>query len=160
MTKLYRPVNTSKTLWPIGSIYLSVNSTSPQTLFGGTWTQISNRFLYCVTSGAKETGGSSTTGSTTLTVDQIPAHTHGSKSLTGSHYTYDYVGSRANGIVSETVANANGVGFGSRGYNETPWKQFAFNATHEHSSVGGGKGHTHSQNLPPYFKIYAWYRTA
>jgi hypothetical protein len=32
-------------LYPVGSIYLSVNSTSPATLFGGTWAQLKDRFL-------------------------------------------------------------------------------------------------------------------
>ena len=27
-----------ETIYPIGSIYMSANSTSPATLFGGTWT--------------------------------------------------------------------------------------------------------------------------
>ena len=30
---------------PVGSIYLSVNATSPATLFGGTWVQLKDRFL-------------------------------------------------------------------------------------------------------------------
>ena len=32
-------------IYPIGSIYMSVNGTSPATLFGGTWEQIKNGFL-------------------------------------------------------------------------------------------------------------------
>ena len=32
-------------IYPIGSIYFSVNSTSPATLFGGTWTRIQEKFL-------------------------------------------------------------------------------------------------------------------
>lgn len=31
--------------YPIGSIYMSVNSTNPGELFGGTWEQIQGRFL-------------------------------------------------------------------------------------------------------------------
>ena len=31
--------------YPVGSIYLSLNSTSPASLFGGTWKQIKDRFL-------------------------------------------------------------------------------------------------------------------
>lgn len=146
-------------VYPVGSIYVSMNSTNPSSIIGGTWTQIKDKFLYCTTS-SKVTGGSTTTGSHTLTVDEIPAHSHGSKTLTGGFYAYDYTGSRANGIVSESNANNNGVGFSNNATAETPWKNFNIKATHEHNSVGGGGSHTHSQNLPPYITCYAWYRTA
>lgn len=33
------------TIYPVGSIYMSVNSTSPASLFGGTWEQLKDRFL-------------------------------------------------------------------------------------------------------------------
>ena len=32
-------------IYPVGSIYMSVNSANPATLFGGTWAQITGRFL-------------------------------------------------------------------------------------------------------------------
>ena len=35
-------------VYPVGSIYMSVNSTSPATLFGGTWEQIKGRMLLAV----------------------------------------------------------------------------------------------------------------
>lgn len=38
-------VNVLDLIYPIGSLYLSVNSTNPSTLFGGTWEQIKDRFL-------------------------------------------------------------------------------------------------------------------
>ena len=34
-----------ETIYPVGSIYMSVSGTSPATLFGGTWEQIQERFL-------------------------------------------------------------------------------------------------------------------
>lgn len=46
-------------LFPIGSIYTSISSTSPATLFGGTWEQIQGRFLLSASSSysAGGTGG-------------------------------------------------------------------------------------------------------
>lgn len=63
--------------WPVGSIYLAYNKTNPSTLFGGTWVRIENAFLWAIDdSGAiGMTGGEKTH---TLTVNELPAHTHGS----------------------------------------------------------------------------------
>lgn len=33
-------------VYPIGSVYMSINSTSPATFIGGTWERIQGRFLY------------------------------------------------------------------------------------------------------------------
>ncbi|EAX79746.1 hypothetical protein TVAG_539780, partial [Trichomonas vaginalis G3] len=60
-----------QTLYPIGSIYTSMNSTKPEVVLGfGTWTQIVDRFLYCANS-SKETGGSKT-----ISGENLPAHSH------------------------------------------------------------------------------------
>lgn len=56
--------------FPIGFIYLSQNSTSPATTFGGTWAALDeDRFLR--PSNAWTTGGSKK-----ISVDQMPSHTH------------------------------------------------------------------------------------
>ena len=34
-------VNLGQVVYPIGSIYMSTNSTSPANIFGGSWSQIS-----------------------------------------------------------------------------------------------------------------------
>lgn len=46
-------------VYPVGSIYMSVNNTNPGTLFGGTWAQIQERFLLAAgtTYPAGSTGG-------------------------------------------------------------------------------------------------------
>ena len=57
-------------LYPIGSIYTSMNNINPSKFIGGTWEQIVDRFLYCSNS-SLETGGSKK-----ITVAQLPAHSH------------------------------------------------------------------------------------
>ena len=62
-------------VYPVGSIYISYNSTNPGTLFGGTWENYGNgRVLKGINSGtAGQTGGSN---SLTLKEENLPAHTH------------------------------------------------------------------------------------
>ena len=85
-------------IYPVGSIYWSSNNTNPGTLFGGTWTQIKDKFILAAgdsyTNGA--TGGAATV---TLTVSNMPSHTH---SFTPS----GTVGSHSHSFTpSGTVAN-------------------------------------------------------
>lgn len=63
--------------YPVGSIYIAFHHTSPASLFGGTWTRIENCFLWATTSGGTIGlhGGSETH---TLTVKELPRHSHGS----------------------------------------------------------------------------------
>lgn len=62
-------------IYPIGSIYLSVNSTSPQQLFGGEWEQIKDKFL--LSAGDTYSGGSEGgEAEHILTIDEMPSHNH------------------------------------------------------------------------------------
>ena len=124
-------------IYPIGSIYMSINSTNPSTLFGGTWTRLpKGKFLYNIDSDSASWGNGNSTGTTTnshtLTVDQMPSHTH----TVDKYYN--------TGIGGYYVYGSNGTG--SKLTNDT-----GINAT------GGGKGHSH--NIP-YISVYMWRRTA
>ena len=62
-------------VYPVGSIYFSSKNTNPGTLFGGTWTQIKDRFILAAgdyySNGA--TGGAATV---TLAVSNMHSHKH------------------------------------------------------------------------------------
>ena len=62
-------------IYPVGSIYMSINSTDPSELFGGEWEQIKDRFLLaCGTTYSNgATGGEATH---TLTTNEMPTHSH------------------------------------------------------------------------------------
>lgn len=68
-------VNLMDIIYPVGSIYQSMNATSPASSIGGTWTQLKT-FLYGSTT-AKQTGGEATH---TLTIDEMPKHQHAANS--------------------------------------------------------------------------------
>ncbi|KAI5531060.1 keratin-associated protein family, partial [Trichomonas vaginalis G3] len=70
-----------QTLYPVGSIYTSMNSTNPATVLGfGMWKQIVDKFLYCARY-SKQTGGSKK-----IKEANLPPHTHtGTTNFSGDH---------------------------------------------------------------------------
>lgn len=64
-------------IYPVGSVYICWSHVSPATLFGGTWVRIQNAFLWgCDADGEIGiTGGEKTH---TLSVNELPKHSHGS----------------------------------------------------------------------------------
>ena len=75
-------------IYPVGAVYISVDDTSPATLFGGTWTAFATgRTLVGIDTGdsdfdtVEEEIGSKTH---TLTSDEMPSHTHTQDSHTHS----------------------------------------------------------------------------
>lgn len=123
-------------VYPVGAIYMSVSSTSPATLFGGTWEQIENRFLLAAGSSytAGNTGGEATH---TLTKNEMPTH---------SHEIYSGYGD-----VVSNVSDA--YRYQTWGSSDRGWKTGNLGT----SNIGGGKAHN---NMPPYLVVYMWKRTA
>ena len=120
-------------IYPVGSIYMSVNDTNPANLFGGTWTQLKDRFL--LGAGSTYTNGS-TGGSATqkLSAANLPSHTHPQYIATDGGSTsanLDY-----NGWVSNGKAVAQGIPTGATGQG------------------------TKFDIMPPYLVVYMWQRTS
>lgn len=119
-------------VYPVGSIYLSVNAASPATLFGGTWERLKDRFLLAAgdTYAAGAAGGEA---AHTLTTGEMPSHTH---------QWSGYVWMKSDGVRDEdyrTPIDGNDV-----------WSSSML-------SAGGGAPHN---NMPPYLAVYIWKRTA
>lgn len=105
--------------WPVGSIYLAYNHTDPSTLFGGTWTRITNTFLWAVDADGDVgvTGGSKTV---TLTAEQIPRHNHGGTyTNAGTARTHAWLASGGSAMGYDTV----NVGGGEPHNNMPPYIQ-------------------------------------
>lgn len=119
-------------IYPVGSIHITTNNVNPSTYFGGTWQKLSGGYLYAAASIIEKT---SYTGwgaqSTTLTIDQIPPHTH---SYYG-HYGYN-----------RQARSTLGWNLGDTDYND-----------YDVSTTGGGQGHTH--NIAT-VDVFVWKRTA
>lgn len=71
-------------IYPIGSIYLSVNNVDPSTLFGGILERIEGKFLFAAdnTHVTNSVGGEETVS---LNVNNLPSHAHHLSSDTLAH---------------------------------------------------------------------------
>lgn len=123
-------------VYPVGSIYMSVSSTNPGTLFGGTWSAWgSGRVPVGVDTGQTEfntvekTGGAKTH---TLTIGEMPSHSH----TTAFEFGWDTSGATGDKV---TYANVRAA--------RPEWRTT--------STAGGGNAHN---NLQPYITCYMFKR--
>lgn len=119
-----------KKIYPVGAVYISYVSTSPASLFGGSWTAITGVFPYF--NAGTATGGSNTH---TLTISEMPSHSHNFYKRDGN-----YIGST--GVWSLDTQDEYYSAWGGSNWLE---------------NAGGGGSHN---NMPAYQTFYAWRRTA
>jgi microcystin-dependent protein len=158
-------------IYPVGSIYMSVNSTSPATLFGGTWEMIEGRFLLASGGGysAGSTGGEA---AHTLTIDEMPLHHHSGSTDSGGSHSHSYGSGKYVHLTTDgdTGADTYSGNISGSGY-KLPRSKDSENYSHSSSTASGGS-HTHSfttgsagsgtshNNMPPYLVVNIWKRTA
>ena len=136
-------------IYPVGSLYFSAINISPDQFFGGTWERIEDRFLLAAGSnyGAGSTGGEATH---TLTVDEMPAHTHEQEAH--NHKYLGQKGPRASGSSNYTLVDAT-----NNSGNLEVTSTLIGDTTATNKNTGGGQSHN---NMPPYLAVYVWQRTA
>lgn len=127
-------VNLIDLVYPVGAVYISYRSTSPVSLFGGSWTAITGRFPYF--NAGTGTGGSNTH---TLTVAQMPSHGH----YLDGHSFLQRTAWGGGGWFSATFNKKSG--------------NIGLDEALEAKLDGGGQAHN---NMPAYQTLYAWRRTA
>ena len=121
-------------LYPVGSIKMTTKNTNPSTYLGGTWTAWGSGKVPVGVDASdtdfktvEKTGGEKTH---TLTVDEMPAHTHA---------TYNVFPTNTSGSAWVGAAGTSTA------------------SSYATSSAGGGGAHN---NLQPYITCYMWKRTA
>lgn len=158
-------------IYPIGSIYMSVNDVNPNILFGGQWEQLKDKFL--LGSGDSYTGGS--TGGSADAVVVSHTHTQNAHTHTQNGHSHGfgtdnavprinkndnwvYTGKR---VMSHTSgdyyypyssANNSGIGEATATASTTATNQNTI-ATNQSTGVDGT-----GKNMPPYLAVYMWKR--
>ena len=125
------------TMYPVGSIYMSVKNTSPAAIFGGTWKRIANgRTLMGVDSADEDFSTPAHTGGAkevTLTVSQLPPHSHSMSLWSGGHQ----------------------AGYGPKAESSAPDSAGVNVATTKNTGDGDP-----IRILPPYYIVYIWQRVS
>ena len=121
-------------IYPVGSIYMSVNDVNPAMLFGGSWEQLKDRFLL----GAGDIYSNGTQGGEAthiLSVGEMPSHSH----AVSIAYPFE----------------AGGIGpYVPYASNAEPYAVGRYNVVQDE-----GNSQPHN-NMPPYLAVYMWKRTA
>lgn len=131
-------------IYPIGSIYMSVNSTSPAALFGGEWEQLKDKFLLGAGGSylADSIGGEATHK---LTIDEMPIHGHYERtSISGLGTGFYITALRSDSAYTENSVVSSGELRTGREYQKT-------------DTEGGSQPHN---NMPPYMAVYMWKRVS
>lgn len=134
-------------IYPVGSIYMSINDTNPSTLFGGEWESWGS---------GRVPVGVDIDQTEFKTVEQIggskylQSHTHNTENA-GGHTHSMLFGNSATGVTGANVA----LGSGSFGYDTA-----SMTTAGEHNHVIKSAGEGNSGNLQPYITCYMWKRVS
>jgi len=142
-------------VYPINSIYISVNGTYPGDLFGGTWEQIQDTFLLAAgsTYGAGTTGGEA---EHVLTVAELPKHGH------PQNYAGGNSGSINRAVTTNTTGGSMlGDAIHGKSHGSKMAAQYAYVQPENPALIIGtgriGNDVAHN-NMPPYLAVYVWKR--
>lgn len=156
-------------VWPIGSVFMSVVSTNPNTLLGfGTWVAFgTGRAPVGIDTGQTEfdtvekTGGAKTV---TLSSAEMPSHTHTQNSHNhtvtdpGHRHILNGFADTAGGVAGGASLANPGSGTQDPAIMNTNTTGITLSATTPtNNNTGGGGAHN---NLQPYIVVYMWKRTA
>ena len=134
---------TLQAVYPVGSIYMSVNTVSPSILFGfGVWEKIEDKFLL----GCGTTYANGSTGGSADSV--VVSHSH--KPNAAGEYIV---------TSEEKTANNTKVAYSASGNRWVDGQPSQSNFHHRTSTNTVGEDGT-NKNMPPYLAVNIWKRTA
>lgn len=147
------------TVYPVGSVYISVSATSPASLFGGTWEQIKNTFLLAAgdSYAAGATGGEATH---TLIATELPVSAYQATIRNFNGVQFFNADSTGSAYVSDKefmIAAKRNINDVSGANNVLTTDNLLVGNPIAISNPSGGCSHN---NMPPYLTVYMWRRVS
>ncbi len=159
--------------YPVGSVYISDNSTSPASLFGGTWEQLNGYYLYAGNGYSKTTATGKDAQSITLTAAQsgVPAHSHSASGSFSANFYIRHGNSSGRDMVANGTNTSVDVGVGASWGNGVEMTSYTHNidrvniggnntvtvGVNNNTAAGASQGHSHPIAT---LEMYVWRRTA
>lgn len=147
-------------IYPVGCIYMSVNSANPSALFGGTWQAFgSGKCLIGLDANDNDFNLSEKTGGSKTHSHVVNSHSHSSGSITA--------------CIGSPTGNSFGLGFAAT-TPDGPNSSYSVGGNTAYASGHPGRSHNTittgntgdaspdtntADNLPPYVTVYMWKRT-
>ena len=142
------------TIYPVGSIYMSVSDTSPASLFGGTWERIEGRFLM----GASDTHPAGTTVEAGLPNITGKTYLRGIKDQSGTRFgiVWDSTDGALTSVEQTTEDHSNNSIISSSDiYGENESGMIKIDASASNPIYGAS-----DTVQPPAYSVYIWRRVA
>lgn len=151
MNKLVGAVNdVINIMYPVGSIYMSVNDVNPSALFGGTWEKIQDSFLVATGSyfNLGQSGGSKDA--------VVVSHTH-TQAAHKHDYGYKLWGTKSGSTEPGAQISGSGKYYAATSNNDYKW---LVDMSSEQPTIHASGVDGTDKNLPPYLAVNMWKRTA
>ena len=146
-------INICDIVYPIGSVYISYDPTSPSEKFGGSWESIVDNFLYPRDPSSTTAGTTGGESSVKLYRGNMPSNFCSIAPMYGEFGNYWDDGWYT---TSDRAAYTLTTSIATSGYYRS-WYLFAGNELTPNYGYGGGTAHN---NIPNYVTVFAWKRTA
>lgn len=153
-------INLLDCIYPVGSIYCSISSTSPASIIGGTWSAIAGGACLGAADGtftANNYGGSQY-----IAKSSLPKHTHEAPAPTGYEGGYGYM------VVKDMESESTARRYFNTASNGTQVMISAYTAASDYDGIQDITAYTDSwynqdgggTYYPYQFNVYMWVRTA
>mgnify|MGYP004569235843 CR=1 FL=1 len=148
-------VNLLDIIYPVGSIYVTTNATSPSNIVGGTWSKITNGMLACAGT-EKYASAGSTGGNDMLDTAAVPEHYHSVAAWNSASQSYISIGFWATNAAGGNLWNL--LSYGNEDGGTSGYNLWTYSTTRQ--KKGSPIIYSQQPHIPQHYAVNVYKRTA